>query len=284
VLAGFAKCGTSTLADLLVSHPAISWNRGAKEPHTYSLTNRYIRRHDIKDIQEESIYSIDASTSYAPSKLALTRLHLDNPSAKILFICRDPIERVISHYNWYSKMGLRLLPINDELKVNTGDWSENDHINYNWKYFIESSSYAKHILRAKEIFESVKIVYLEDLERDQANTMQSVFTWLNLQAEFDSSKKHVANKTDELNRKSGVDWAERVRHLPRTLVKVIDYYVEPFLLHGAFKLHNRRAIHSLQLSNQILELLHEDVNRYEDAGIDIRKFLTFAKVFGNDSI
>lgn len=272
VIGGFGKCGTTSLSNLLLEHPDICLNESIKEPHTYSLTERYHVRNGARQTSKQAKYHLDASTTYAVSDCAFERIHADSPNAKVILILRDPIDRVISHYNWYSKMGGRLLPLERELTSSSHDWAEKEHMNLNWKFFVETSAYAKHVLRAKKLFRSLKIVYLEDLERNQAETLSSILEWLNLQSDMPSQKRQIANKTDDLAPLPMPSWLARVRRFPQSLIRFVEFYPYSILRHGAAKKLGRRVVFSNHLGHQIRLALHYDTLRYQEAGIDINKF------------
>ncbi len=108
-IVGAAKSGTTTLADLLDSHPDISVS-DPKEPDFFTLVDHRARG--------ESWYRrcfagrparvrIDASTSYGmapldgPTEGVPAAIHRRKPDARIIFVLRDPIARAWSSY-WHA--------------------------------------------------------------------------------------------------------------------------------------------------------------------------------------
>jgi Sulfotransferase domain len=100
-LAGVAKCGTSTLNDMLCQHPRIGNFRSPngnriKEPRCFFFTD------DIEDFnshfdQSKDIF-LDSSIGYLPNRKALQRIQKAVPDAKIIISLRNPVARFFSHY------------------------------------------------------------------------------------------------------------------------------------------------------------------------------------------
>jgi len=100
VIAGFQKCGTTTLANMLTQHHEISFARH-KEPHYFSKKTISEQNYlDLFDWEKEIIRG-EGSTSYSfldEYPEAAQNLYDHNPELKIIFISRDPVERVRSHF------------------------------------------------------------------------------------------------------------------------------------------------------------------------------------------
>lgn len=103
MIIGAAKCGTTTLASMLSQHESINFCR-RKEP--YFFTNPKIYGNSLKNYHQ--LYDPkpgqlmgEASTSYTfmPEFLDThEKLYEYNPELKLIYIIRDPIKRVQSHY------------------------------------------------------------------------------------------------------------------------------------------------------------------------------------------
>lgn len=112
VIAGFQRCGTSYLADLLSRHekvlrtketrpePRIFWD--AKKDYGPALVKQFGRLED----SPESTYLLEKSTSYSDRPLVGERILELFPEAKCIFLIRDPIERAVSHFNFSTANGI----------------------------------------------------------------------------------------------------------------------------------------------------------------------------------
>lgn len=99
---GAQKSGTTSLAAHVASHPDVCFCRN-KEPHFFSRTRDWEARidqyHALFDKPEGRLCG-EASTSYSflpkyPETAARIRTY--NPDAKLIYMVRNPIERIISH-------------------------------------------------------------------------------------------------------------------------------------------------------------------------------------------
>lgn len=201
IIPGFPKSGTSSLFDYLVQHPEI-YKSVIKEPHTYSHDTKYENRFFDNGIfnrlypSVKEKYIIDASTSYMISKVALSRLIRDNPSAKIIIIARDPIERIFSHYNWIRTFGIPTKPFQDELLY----WCKKDFeitkpMKGNFKNYIEFSKYGEQIERYLNVFpkRNILIIPSYELKDNYKQTLKNIVNFLNIE-EIDFNEV-TSNKT-----------------------------------------------------------------------------------------
>lgn len=114
VIGGAQKAGTSTLSRLFRLHPEIQMARH-KEPHFFDDERR--------DWSNPSYEDLDAEFKKVDSRLrgestpitlywrpAIRRLHVYNPSAKLIFILRDPVERTFSQWCKEYSLGREPLP------------------------------------------------------------------------------------------------------------------------------------------------------------------------------
>ena len=109
VLAGFAKCGTSTLASQLVRMPEIDFHvKEKKEPHTYLFKWRERSLRGLARPSDKLL--LDASTGYSIFTNSLEKIAKANENAMVIFILRDPIDRIYSNINWLRKVEKKVLP------------------------------------------------------------------------------------------------------------------------------------------------------------------------------
>ncbi len=103
MIIGAAKSGTTSLADSLSKHPEVCFCK-EKEPEFFShekawfdKLNQYHSLYDPKPNQKMG----EASTSYTmlPETLPTSsHLHEYNPDLKLIYIMRDPVKRLTSHF------------------------------------------------------------------------------------------------------------------------------------------------------------------------------------------
>jgi hypothetical protein len=101
---GAQKSGTTSLANMLAAHPEVCFAKH-KEPQFFSKEANWEDKleeyHQLFNHLEEGQILGEASTTYTffpeydnvPEKI-----HHYNPEAKLIYIVRDPVERIKSHY------------------------------------------------------------------------------------------------------------------------------------------------------------------------------------------
>ena len=122
---GFAKCGTTTLYDIMKHHPEI-YLSSIKEPIYYGdkeLCNRgfewYLKRYYPKKINEKVIMEINPIIGRdVPAKKISKDFGKD---IKIIFMIRNPIERLYSEF----KMNLVDGTCFENIKDNFSDSTQN---------------------------------------------------------------------------------------------------------------------------------------------------------------
>lgn len=106
VLAGAMKSGTSSLAQLLSQHPEVNFC-SLKEPHFFVREKEWARGYDYyaslfdQENQGQRMRG-EGSTSFTMLmrhgwKAAL-RLYEHNPEIKLIYLMRDPLDRLVSQY------------------------------------------------------------------------------------------------------------------------------------------------------------------------------------------
>ena len=160
---GFAKSGTSSLHSMLLQHPEISGGI-SKEPHTYSWDFLYKKRFSFfKEAYENcnSKFILESSTSYLPSKYAIERIIKDTPEARFIVIARDPIDRIVSHYNWLSKKGLVNKKFREEILAHAGEkFNYKIHYAGNFKAYLDFSKYGEQLQQLHAAVPQDQILFL----------------------------------------------------------------------------------------------------------------------------
>jgi hypothetical protein len=157
----------------------------------------------FKDAPSEVLIKGECSTSYLWSKSAPKELRKDHPSARILIMLRNPIDRLFSHYMMARKYGFTSLPLIEAVEKDLA------HSNPGWgssELFVELGFYSDQIARWKAEFPeaSIKIMLTEDLRSQEK--WDEVLEWLNLpKRTITSGKKQDANtaglpRFEKLNR------------------------------------------------------------------------------------
>jgi len=189
---GAAKSGTSTLHDLLNQHPKICMS-SLKEPY-YIINDNFEDAKEeyntkyktlFKD-QPEALYKGDSSTSYMlfPNFIERVKANITN-DVKFIFILRNPIDRIYSHY-WYLKgLGSESLGIREAIE-------KDKHIEPDmskklpegkFKNYYQYGLYGKWLEKFYSNFNEnqIKIILFEDLKENPLKITNECLTFLELE-------------------------------------------------------------------------------------------------------
>lgn len=205
---GFAKCGTSSLHAMLTQHSEINGGY-IKEPHTYSRSYIYNKRFAHRGSKTfESIYGdgeykyiIDSSTDYSVYPLALERIKGDTPEAKFIVMCRDPLDRIISHYNWMVSLNFVQENFCNEIAKNSLKvYDPADHFEGTYKLYLEGSKYGKYIKILFELFgrDAILVLKYEEVFKNWEVMRLKIAEFLGLDG-LEKIKSIHTNKTNKNN-------------------------------------------------------------------------------------
>jgi hypothetical protein len=179
IIIGAAKSGTSSLARLLGRHPRVFIST-PKELNFFSRDEEFAKGLDWYRTYFAAANSnqllIEASTEYTRNPqmpLAPERLHDTLPGAKLIYLMRHPVKRAYSHYvhRWVKE----LHPGEPSRK------SFEEHV-VDDPMCLDSSNYQLQLEPYFRLFgeDRVLLLFLEELEEDQAGTLLRVLTFLGL--------------------------------------------------------------------------------------------------------
>ena len=193
IIAGFPKCGTTSLFHYLKQHPDIfmpnqkelhfftqpqifKLNKGpkdkvVKQPHIKS-EKEYLEL--FKSVKDEVAVG-DASPSYInyPENFGMIKQYLNDP--KVIVIVRDPIDRAYSNYLHLKRELRETMDFFSALK-NEDNRREESYSDF-W-YYRFNSTYYKKILMAKKTFSNVLVLTAEEFKRNPEITLKKVYSFL----------------------------------------------------------------------------------------------------------
>jgi len=174
---GAPKCGTTSLARWLETHPRVFLPPRRKEPHFFSGISPDLKRRK----QYERLYKpasaahttrIDASTSYLDHPDALQAVRAYSPEARYVVILRNPVEMAYSLHGQQRWGGSETEPdFETAWRLQTERWESAPPRKRQWAYSLQYYQRCRlglHLQRALEILpeERFLILFLEDIARD----------------------------------------------------------------------------------------------------------------------
>lgn len=245
LIIGSMKSGTSTLHRNLMHHPQICATR-TKECNYFS--KHFSRGFDwySRLFDRRCAVYMDTSPSYSRRHLfpdCAANAAKEAPDAKILFIVRHPIERIVSHLH-HDLMRDRL----PQSRVNEHALMNSDYVMTS-SYHFQISEYYNHFPERR-----IMVITTDELKQDFARTMSSVCSFIGVDHGANLNERNDWNVSERRYWIMKHDFVHR--NLPPRIAK---------LYHGLFYLANRRIARPILASDTIHELklrLADDMRKF----------------------
>ncbi len=189
---GMPRCGTTWLSKCLKEHPQICFSKD-KETHFFDTYYKYRNADTLFDEQykhcSDNKLKVEFTTTYTESVDTLKIIKKSSPNAKILFVVRNPYDRVFSHYLYRKRKNGTPKKFSD-LFVNDP------------KQLLDKSLYAKHLERVLSVFDRKDVIVLnhDDARKDQKRYIQYVYNALRIDDNFSPvSLKDEVNRSKDLH-------------------------------------------------------------------------------------
>jgi hypothetical protein len=173
MIIGAQKCGTTSLAEQLAQHQEVCFCR-IKEPGYFHQTAAWqtnlAEYHRLYEPVNGQLCG-EASTFYTflPEwRGTHERLHAYNPALKLIYIMRQPVERIISNYAHELVRGAIKAPPEQVVFADPG--------------YVNRSRYGVQIRPYLELFkrEQLLLLVFEEYTKDQAGTLRQIAHFLNI--------------------------------------------------------------------------------------------------------
>lgn len=203
-----------------------------KEPHYFSVENKWKLGTNYHNSlfepagKDDVAYYGESSTTYSASEVALQRIkeHLIEP--KIMFIVRDPVERVVSHYRWMCTLGQEKRPILEAIEKDGFGFDPNQPVEGGYKSYLQFSTYSKYLPQWQERFgeNNVLILFTDELSKNPNGVLARCFDFLKLEP-INELVEIKENQTESSSRAT-----------QRPLAKVVNKYVPQVVRNGIKKI------------------------------------------------
>jgi len=262
---GGLKCGTTSLHHYLGLHPEIAMSRPKElnffcEELNWELGQAWYRSH----FEPSSPVRGETSPHYtARPRLdgVATRMRELLPDARIVYMVRDPIDRILSHYLHNVGGGYEERPLAEALsRIDTA--------------YVDRSRYAYQLEPYLEAFgpDRVRVVSREELKAERAGTVSGLFEFLGVDPGFTSPEFDREWETGSAKAGSGFRLMDRAVRLPglRALDRNFDRLPERLRWRVERLVHDPDAGEApkpelpANVREQLLETLTPDVRRLEE--------------------
>jgi hypothetical protein len=221
IIIGAMKCGTSSMHNYLDAHPEISMSR-QKELNFFSFDRHWQRGEDWYGGHFSSAAAIRGESSPSYSKFPKVpnvpeRMRTVIPSARFIYLVRDPVARIVSHHKHRLEVGKEKRSLNEALS----EFEGNQYVDCS-RYYMQLQQYLCHFSRSQ-----ILVVGAEEMKENRHETLRDVFRFLNVDESVRSPRQDAiyhASKPHGLVRRT----AERSR-----LGRRIRPYVPHSIVHWA---------------------------------------------------
>jgi sulfotransferase family protein len=196
-------------------------------------------------------------TFYPLKKGVVKRMHSIVPNAKLIYIIRDPIERIVSHYIHRYSIGLENRPIEDTLAYS----KKSLYVNIS-RYYMQIEQYLRYYPKTL-----VLIITLEDLFHCRRSTLQKAFRFLNVNEDFylDDFDK-IRHSSEEKGRKNkiGMLLKKFSETKPAKIFSTHTRMTIGRVLYRPFSEKLKRPVLSENLKKELSAYLKEDIDHLKE--------------------
>lgn len=201
IVIGAQKAGTTSMYGYLKRHPQICVTR-FKECNFFLKDERYHHGYDWYEQLFENPAEVYADVSPNYSKVAsdkvARRLHEYAPNARIIYLLRHPVERMISHYMHKLSHGRVSRPLHK--MIYQKGFEHHD--------LVYPGRYAYHLQNLLHYFDrqQLKLIDFRQLAGQRMEVLNEIFAFLGISAEVeDSMFDFVSHESSKKKRPSAVD-------------------------------------------------------------------------------
>lgn len=227
IIIGAMKCGTTSLWAYLDSHPGITMSE-PKETNFFKTERDLARGLDwYRSCFERgsgmrpTLFG-DASPNYTKAHAfpgVPERIARQVPGVKLIYVVRDPIERLLSHYMHNVAVGREQLPLDQVIEPGSG--------------YVQTSMYARQLREYREFFpdDALMVVDVSDLGSKTLETVTGILRFLGISTDVAEEalavryhRSEVLRRPDPLQRRLPAERLRKIadRSLPRSLRERMD--------------------------------------------------------------
>jgi hypothetical protein len=189
LIMGAQKSGTTALTYFLMQHSEI-YIPERKEMHFFDDETAFASSleavdygsyHAGFDIPSRAKVVGEATPIYMYWTPAAQRIKQYNPSIKLIFILRNPIDRAYSHYNWARRvMDKESLPFSVAIRLEGLRNVEQFPMQSRWHSYVDRGYYARQIKHLLRYFSLSQMLFIktEDLRNNHSATLDRIFDFL----------------------------------------------------------------------------------------------------------
>jgi hypothetical protein len=264
IVIGGLKCGTTSLHHYLNLHPEIEMSR-PKELNffvaelNWGLGADWYAGHFAPGAAVRG-ESSPHYTNRPRFQGVAARMHETIPGARLIYMVRDPIDRMLSHYLHNAAGGYEERPLEQALADERSAYVDRSRYAFQLEPYLDAFGSA-----------SLRVVSREELKDDRAGTMRGLFEFLGVDPEFTSEQFEREWETGSGKRGGRFRIMDRAVRLPglRTLDRNFDRLPERLrwvverLVHDPDSGAAPKPDLSAELRRRLEDLFRDDVTQLE---------------------
>lgn len=271
IVIGAVKCGTTSLHYYMGLHPEISmtWE---KEPHFFVRERNWDKGLEWykSNFTENTMIRGETSpgyTKYPIFKGVPERMHAVVPDAKLIYILRDPIDRMVSNYIQNYSNGNESRTTEEALS----HLDDNNPYICNSKYYMQLEQYLNYFPRSH-----ILIITLEDLYNHRMAVLKKIFRFLDVDENFYSPQfSHIKHQSNVKRRKNRIGMF--LKRLSETnMAKMFSEEVRRKIgkvLYLPFSFKIERPMLDESLREKLSDCIKDDISRLREyTGCDFKEW------------
>lgn len=185
VVIGVQKCATTWLYDCLFEHPELDLRNEKTEIGYYGGDQFKINGEEyyFNKFKNNGNKKGCVSVEYIEDANIPKILFEHNPDIKIIVSLRDPIDRIVSAYNWYlRKAAIPELALNDGLQIAVDSYFSGSDSGSKYFDLIQRGFYFDHINRFLDYFSlnNIMFVLYDEIKNDPKKTIIDIESFLQI--------------------------------------------------------------------------------------------------------
>ncbi|NCR23380.1 MAG: sulfotransferase domain-containing protein [Microcystis aeruginosa L111-01] len=261
IIIGAMKSGTTSLHYYLNCHPEIYMSR-EKELRFFVESNNWTKGIEWYKSQFIGNAKISGEASPAYTKYPIfrgvpERMHSVIPHAKLIYVVRDPIERIISHYVHRYASGTEDRTLAEALM---------NFKNESYNFYVSRSQYYLQIEQYLQYYSpnNILVISSEELSNIPQKTLQTIFKFLEVSdnPEFIKCQKKIHTS---IKKRRKTKLGNQITSLP--IMSIIDHLPSSWkyhlnkLIYFPFSTPIKKPQLSKDLRIRLIDYLQEDINQ-----------------------
>jgi hypothetical protein len=259
VIIGAMKCGTSSLHRYLSLHPEICMSK-PKELNFFIEENNWQKGLDWYLSRFDADKSVWGESSMSYTKWPMLsgvprRMHSCIPGATLVYLMRDPIDRIVSHYIHNVAKGYERRRLNEAIAERN-----NSHYVYTSRYFMQIQQFMEFYDKSQ-----LMLFELDEIARDPNGVVRKICQKIGVDSQFKHSEIGLLHHVSESKR------------MPREFTRLIEKLPYGWVLRRVMpKLFGKSlniTVLTDEVRNYLVESLRPDVDQLRDfLGLDLAEW------------